>query len=204
MLKTIQFFFAFIIGIAVAYLFLKNSEYRKKVTEENYAVIISQKIEQLNKLVVEEDNLAEIYTYKNAKNFLGEWISFDKKIVLLTKAKIQASYDMKKMEVKIDSINQIIYINKVPQLKVEVFSDTQFYDFEQSNFNKFNKEEINRIKKKAINKLVSKINKKELEKRTRVQLIKNLSEIYLLAKIYGWQIKDNTIYQPELIRINAF
>lgn len=203
MQKIIPYIFIFLLGILVTYLFIENRKNSSENTIESVA-IINEKIEKLNKLVVEEDTYAEIYTYKNAKNFLGKWLTFDKKLILLTKAKVQASYDMRKMDVRLDTIKHIIYIQKTPDLKVEIFSDIDFHDMEQSNFNKFESQEINQIKKKAVAQIEKKIDKVSLEKRAKEQLIRNLSEIYLLAKLYGWKIEDNTSYKTELKKITSF
>ncbi len=203
MQKIIPYIFIFLLGILVTYLFIENRKNSSENTIESVA-IINEKIEKLNKLVVEEDTYAEIYTYKNAKNLLGKWLTFDKKLILLTKAKVQASYDMRKMDVRLDTIKHIIYIQKTPDLKVEIFSDVDFHDMEQSNFNKFELQEINQIKKKAVAQIEKKIDKVSLEKRAKEQLIRNLSEIYLLAKLYGWKIEDNTSYKTELKKITSF
>ena len=46
--------------------------------------------------------------------------------------------------------------------------------------------------------LVKTIDQTDLKQQAHEQLLQNLEEIYLLARIYGWEIRDDTPYSREL------
>lgn len=166
----------------------------------NESHVIAYEIKKLNKMIVAEQMFSDVYSHKNSLYLPGlqDYFSFDKKILLLVNAKVQAVYNLKELEVEIDSANQTIYINHVPDLEIQTFPDVRFYDMEQSTFNSFNKDELNKIKENAVAHIEKSINKKKLRNEAHNQLIENLGDLYLLAKAYGWKIVDNTPYAKEL------
>ena len=172
----------------------KNS----KSTNESH--VIAYEIKKLNKMIVAEQMFSDIYSHKNSLYVPGlqDYFSFDKKILLLVNAKVQAVYNLKELEVEIDSANQTIYINHVPEMEIQTFPDVRFYDMEQSTFNNFNKDELNKIKENAVAHIEKSIDKKKLRNEAHSQLIENLGDLYLLAKTYGWEIVDKTPYAQEL------
>lgn len=105
------------------------------------------------------------------------------------------------MEVELDSVNKKILIKSIPEVDLKVFPDVDFYDMDQSVFNKFEKSELNEIKKRGIAKMEEKIDRNKLKTEAHQQLIQNLSDIYQIAKIYGWEVEDKTIYATELKKI---
>lgn len=171
---------------------------RTETAENTHSIIYE--IKKLNKLIVAEQSYSDVISHKNSiyLPYLGNLFSFDKKVLLLVDAKIQATYDLNKMDVKIDSAKKTIYILKIPELEIKTYPDIRFYDIEQSTFNTFNKDELNVIKEKSVEQINKKIDKKQLEKKAHQQLIENLHEIYLLAKAYNWKIVDETPYSGEL------
>ena len=170
----------------------------KKDSKIEASHTIAYGIERLNKMVVAEQNFANFFSHKSKTSFMGDIISFDKNLLLKVDIKAQASYDLKKMEVEIDSVNEIIYIRSIPELKVELFPDVEFFDMNQSMLNQFSKDDLNAVKKKAILEVEKTIDQSGLKQKAHEQLIQNLEDIYLLAKIYGWTVKDATPYAKEL------
>lgn len=194
--SLIKYLFVFLFGILITYAFLNTKgKYKKEASHT-----IAYGIKRLNKLVVAEQQFSNFYTHTSKNIFMlyENWFT-ESSIILKVDLKAQATYDLSKMKVEIDSINQIIKINEIPKLKIETFPDIEFIGLEQSSFNKFTKEDLNQIKKNATKNIIKKIDKKKLEAEAREQLIENLEEIYLLAKIYGWEIEDKTPYKNELL-----
>ena len=191
---------AFILGSILTIWGVKSCE--KKTYSEDSRVIAYQ-INKMNKMVVAEQSLSEIYTHTSKKSLpgLGSIYSADKKVTMLVNGKVQASYDLSKMEVELDSVNKKILIKSIPEVDLKVFPDVDFYDMDQSVFNKFEKSELNEIKKRGIAKMEGKIDRNKLKTEAHQQLIQNLSDIYQIAKIYGWEVEDKTIYATELKKI---
>jgi len=184
-------------GILLTYFVMKQTKNSKSTNESH---VIAYEIKKLNKMIVAEQMFSDIYSHKNSLYVPGlqDYFSFDKKILLLVNAKVQAVYNLKELEVEIDSANQTIYINHVPEMEIQTFPDVRFYDMEQSTFNNFNKDELNKIKENAVAHIEKSIDKKKLRNEAHSQLIENLGDLYLLAKTYGWEIVDKTPYAQEL------
>lgn len=197
MKKIIYIAGGILLGILLTYFVMKQMQLRESTNESH---VIAYEIKKLNKMIVAEQMFSDVYSHKNSLYVPGlqDYFSFDKKILFLVNAKVQAVYDLKKLEVEVDSANQIIYINRVPELEIQTYPDVRFYDMEQSTFNTFNKDELNKIKDRAIAHIEKSIDKEKLKNEAHVQLIENLGELYLLAKAYGWKIVDQTPYAKEL------
>lgn len=171
---------------------------REKTSESSHT--IAYEIKKMNKMVVAEQQYSDVFSHENSWYLPGfeNYFSFDKKILLLVNAKIQATYNLSQMKIEIDSARKTIYINEIPELEIKTYPDIQFYDVEQSTFNTFKKDELNRIKDQAVAEIEKSIDEDELKKQAHSQLIENLGEIYLLAKAHNWKLVDNTPYSKEL------
>ncbi len=166
----------------------------------NQSHVIAYEIKKLNKMIVAEQMFSDVYSHQNSMYLPGlkDYFSFDKKVLFLVNAKVQATYDLKKLEIEMDENKRRIYINKVPDLELQTYPDVSIYDIDQSRFNTFNKDELNKIKIRAVEHIEKTIDKDKLRKEAHAQLIENLGELYSLAKAYDWEIVDNTPYANEL------
>ena len=186
-----------LIGGLITYFGL-NYFSKQNVSEDSR--VIAYQINKMNKMVVAEQSFSQIFAHTSKKSLpgLGSIYSADKKVTMLVNAKVQASYDLSKMEVELDSVNKKILIKSIPPVDIKVFPDVDFFDMDQSVFNKFEKDELNQVKKSGIEKLEQKIDRDKLKNEAHQQLIQNLTDIYQIAKIYGWEVEDRTIYAKEL------
>lgn len=194
-MKYLKYIFLVIIGFALGYLVLKAT-YKEQADESSSTIAYG--ISRLNKMVVAEQTYANFYSHKSKAGYLGNLVTFDKNLLLKVKIKAQASYDLSKMKVEIDSANKTIHIKEIPELKIETFPDVDFFEVNQSKFNQFSKKDLNGIKKRAIEEVKKTINETNLRNEAHKQLIYNLEEVYLLAKVYHWQVVDDTEYADEL------
>ncbi|MDO5509702.1 MAG: DUF4230 domain-containing protein [Weeksellaceae bacterium] len=171
----------------------------------NASHTIAYGIQRLNKLVVAEQTYSNFYSRKMSNKVLGiSALSFDKNVMIKAEARAQASYDLREMRVRIDSINETIYIEYIPEVKIEVFPDVDFFEMDQSVLNRFTSEELNDVKRSAIAEIQKQIDESALRQEAREQLMDNLEDIYLLAKIYGWKVVDDTNYAESLRRRMQF
>lgn len=193
--KYIKYLLIFLAGIFLTWLVLR---FTSKDSRSEASHTIAYGIERLNKLVVAEQNYANFYSHKSKSSYLGEFLSFDKTLLLKVDVRAQASYDLSQMEVQIDSVNEVIHIRKIPEVKIETFPDVEFFEMSQSMLNQFSKDDLNGIKQRAVAELVKTIDQTDLKQQAHEQLLQNLEEIYLLARIYGWEIRDDTPYSREL------
>ena len=195
MKNLIKYLLVFVAGIAIAY-FIFN--YTKNETKTDASHTIAYGIERLNKLVVAEQNYTNFYSHKSKTSFLGDMLSFNKNLLLKVDIRAQASYDLSQMEVEIDSANQTIIIRKIPEVKIETFPDVEFFEMNQSVMNQFSSDDLNAVKKRAVQEVEKTVDNTDLKKQANEQLLENLEEIYILAKIYGWKIDDQTPYSRTL------
>jgi len=186
-----------IIGGLLTYFAMKQFRTESSVNESH---VIAYEIKKLNKMIVAEQMFSDVYSHKNSLYVPGlqDYFSFDKKVLFLVNAKVQAVYDLKKLEVEIDSADRTIVINKIPELEINTYPDVKFYDMEQSTFNSFDKDELNAVQERAVQHIEKTIDKEKLEREAHRQLIENLGELYLLARAYNWKIVDKTPYAREL------
>ncbi|ADX68514.1 DUF4230 domain-containing protein [Weeksella virosa] len=187
---------AFLVGVLVTFLMMKQCS-TDNTAEQSH--VIAYQIQRMNKMIVAEQNYSDIYSYQSKKSFPGfeRFYSADKKITMLINAKAQATYDLSKMNITIDSIQKKIILKDIPAVEIKIYPDVQFHDLDQSMFNKFEKDELNGIKKRGIQHVEKIINKTELKKQAHEQLIQNLGEIYAIAKLYNWEVVDETPYAKE-------
>lgn len=195
--KYVLLVVGFVFGILLTYFIMKQFQTE---STSNDSHVIAYEIKKLNKMIVAEQVFSDVYSHKNSRYLPGlqEFFSFDKKVLLLVNAKVLATYDLSKLDVTVDSAHKTILIKKVPDLEIQTYPEVKFFDLEQSSFNSFGKDELNGIQKRAIEHIERSIDKEKLQKEAHAQLIENLSNIYLLAKAYGWKIKDETPYASEL------
>ncbi len=184
-------------GVLLTYFLMKQFQKESSVNESH---VIAYEIQKLNKLIVAEQAFSDVYSHKNSRYIpgLANYFSFDKKVLLLVNAKVQATYDLNQLKVEIDSVDKIIRIQEVPPLEIAVYPDVKFYDLEQSTFNTFQKDELNAIQKRAVQHIEKTIDRPKLQKQAHVQLIENLGQIYQIAHLYNWKVEDHTPFAEEL------
>ena len=184
-------------GVLLTYFLMKQFQKESSVNESH---VIAYEIQKLNKLIVAEQAFSDVYSHKNSRYIpgLANYFSFDKKVLLLVNAKVQATYDLNQLKVEIDSVDKIIRIQEVPPLEIAVYPDVKFYDLEQSTFNTFQKDELNAIQKRAVQHIEKTIDRPKLQKQAHVQLIENLGQIYQIAHLYSWKVEDHTPFADEL------
>lgn len=197
MKKTVYIIAGILFGALLTYFIMKQFQTNSSTNESH---VIAYEIQKMNKMIVAEQMFSDVYSHKSSSYVPGlkDYFSFDKKVLFLVNAKVQATYDLKKLEVELDEENKTIYIQKVPEMELEIFPDVSIYDLDQSRFNTFEKDELNEIKKRAIEHIEKSIDQKKLEDQAHQQLIENLGELYQLAKIYDWKIIDKTVLAKEL------
>lgn len=195
--KTFYLTIGLLLGALFTYFIMKQFQH---TSVSNDSHVIAYEIKKLNKMVVAEQTFSDVYSHKSSLYFPGmeRFFSFNKKVLYLVNAKVQATYDLSKLDMEVDSVKKIIYIHKVPDLEIKTYPDVSIFDLDQSTFNKFSKDELNEIKDKAVAHIEKTIDRKKLEKEAHDQLIQNLSDLYLLAQTYGWKVEDKTPYSKEL------
>ncbi len=185
--------FSALIGVSFGFLYFKN--YDKQVSYDSH--VIQNEIKNLSKLIVTEGSYSNVYSYKDVEEYFGDWISFEKKIIVVVNAKAQVLYDMKKVDIELDSLTQTIILNKIPAPEIQIIPDVKYFDIKQSTFNKFSSDDMNNIKAKALKEVEESIELSNLKEQAEERLNKELNDIFILSKTFGWKIKNKTNYSVK-------
>lgn len=157
--------------------------------------LIQQQIKNVGKLVVTEGHFAEVITYKDSKKYLGDFISFEKKAIVVINADVTVSFDLSKMKYDIDSINKVITVVEIPKEEIKIAPDFKYYNTESSTFNEFTGQDYNKINKIARANLAKKIQASTLKTNAKNRLLSELSSLFIVTKNLGWTMK----YKDEII-----
>ncbi|QNM85411.1 DUF4230 domain-containing protein [Polaribacter pectinis] len=188
-MRFLKYIAVFLLGFLIAKFWYKPKiENHKK---EEIQVVVNS-IKNLSKLVVSKGTFSEVYNYSDSKKYFYNYLSFDKKAIVTVNAEVEVGYDLSKLEIEIDSIGKKISINKIPKEEILISPDIKYFDLQQSSFNAFSKEELNKINQKSIEKIKETIEVTNLKTKAKTRLLEELSKIYQLSAIYGWEVVDNT------------
>ena len=157
--------------------------------------LIQQQIKNVGKLVVTEGHFAEVITYKDSKKYLGDFISFEKKAIVVINADVTVSFDLSKMKYDIDSINKVITVVEIPKEEIKIAPDFKYYNTESSTFNEFTGQDYNKINKIARANLAKKIQASTLKINAKNRLLSELNSLFIVTKNLGWTMK----YKDEVI-----
>ena len=95
---------ALIIGILSTYAYFNFKNNDNLVSE--HSQVIQNEIKHLSKLIVVEGSYSNVYSYKDVDQYFGDWLSFEKKVLVVVNAKAQVMYDMKQLNITLDSITK--------------------------------------------------------------------------------------------------
>ena len=184
------------VGYAIVCLigfFIAKNIYKSEIKATNEDIqIVMQSIKNISKLVVTEGTFSEVYSYKDAKKYFYDTFEFNKSAIVTVNAKVQVMFDLEKMIFEIDSVNKKILIKYIPKEEIIITPEVKYFDLQQSTFNSFSKEELNSINKKSIEKIKQTAEVSELKQNAKKRLIIELSKIYQLSAILGWEVVDKT------------
>ena len=165
----------------------KENTFQKEETQ-----VIVHSIKNMSKLIVSEGVFSEIYNDEQSKKYFYDTFEFKKSAIITVKAKVQVSFDLKEMEIEVDSVRRKIIIKKIPKEEITIIPDVKYFDLQQSTFNTFSKEELNSINKSSIRKIKETAEVTYLQIDAKERLIEELSNIYKLSSILGWEVVDKT------------
>jgi len=189
-LKSIlKYSFIFFIGLFIGLFFLWKSN---KSFQTKQIDIISHGIKNVSKLIVTEASFTEIYNYQDTDKYLFESLEFKKKVILLVTAKIQVSYNLKELEIEVDSLKREIILKKIPEEELTVIPNFKYYDFQQSMWNTFSKKELNEIQQNSLDQLITTVQVSNVKEKAKKQLVKELNNLLKVAALVNWKVVDNT------------
>lgn len=189
MMRFLKYLAVFLLGFLIARFWYQKQEINHQ--KEGIQVVVNE-IKNLRKLVVTQGTFSEVLNYSDSKKYFYDLVSFNKKAIVTVNAKVEVGYDLAKMDIQVDSIGKKIIINKIPTEEIIVSPDVKYFDLQQSGFNSFSKEELNKINQKSIEKIKETAEISSIKTLAKKRLLEELSKIYQLSSLYGWEVVDNT------------
>lgn len=171
------------------YHYFSGAQNTTTITHET--ALIQQQIKNVGKLVVTEGHFAEVLTYKDHKQYLGNLVSFDKKALVIINAEVTVSFDLRKIEYRIDAPNKRLLLTHIPEEEIKISPDIKYYDVEQSAFNNFTGEDYNKINTLARASLAKKIARSSLKANARNRLVSELAKVLVVTRLMGWTLVYN-------------
>jgi hypothetical protein len=196
MFKNRKYLTSFLIGVMASMLlfliWLKIKSHSADKVQNDYYIITNQ-IRKMNKLVVMEQDFSSIQKTKISSQVAGGFLpESEKEIITFTKTNAQVSYDLNKMKLDVDSTGKKLIIQELPNADIKIIPSVEIQSFDDSFFNRFNENDIQKITNSAKENAVKTVNENRLRSEGRTQLLKNLNQIFVLAKALNYKIVDQT------------
>ncbi|MES2864395.1 MAG: DUF4230 domain-containing protein [Bacteroidota bacterium] len=176
------------IVVVLIYNFVFKKENSTSVIEYDTA-LIQQQVKNVGKLVVTEGHFSEVLTYKDQKKYLGDWLSFEKKAIVVINADVTVGFDLSKVKFEVDSINKVLKISNLPKEEIKVNPDYKYYSVDESTFNEFEGQDYNKVNKIARENLNRKINASTLKTDAKKRLKEELYKLYSFVEIIKWEVE---------------
>jgi hypothetical protein len=188
-MRISRYILVFLVGFLIAkFWYQKEETFQSK---EEIKVVLNA-VKNMSKLVVSSGNFSEVYNYSDSKRYFYDYVSFDKKAIVTVNATVEVGYDLSKLGIEIDSLAKKIYIQKIPEEEITIAPNVQYFDLQQSQFNAFSKEDLNKINQKSIEKIKQTVALTNLKKDAKTRFFEEISKIYQLSAVYGWEVVDRT------------
>lgn len=187
-MRKILFSVVCTLGIILVFRHCENRAKEKRTLSES-SMLIQEQLRNTSKLVVTEGYFTEVYKYKDARKLFGNFLSAEKKALVVVNAEVQLLYDLSKLEVTIDSVNRVLRIISIPEEELKIFPEFEYYDITADYFNPFDAEDYNQIKENVKVLLTNKIKASGLQDNARNRLLSELSKFYILTHSLGWTLE---------------
>ena len=138
-----------------------------------------------------EQDLSTLYSSKVSYKFLGNAVS-ENTVMAFTKTKAQASYDLNKMKIDVDSVNRKLIIRELPSPEISIIPSVEIRSIDDSFLNRVDDTQIKKVTEAAKKDAVSRVDQNKLRTEGKTQLMENLDNIFVLAKALKYTIEDET------------
>lgn len=181
-----------ILGLVLAFgigIFLTRKYYgltEHKSSES--ATVLLERIQNVCKLVTVEGHFSEVYQHSDYWGY-NVW-PFNKKILIIVKAKVSAGYDMTTMKIVMDSKTKTVFLQNVPtQAQIISIDHTlEYFDINEGSFNSFTPKDYSELNEKAKGFIKTKAEESQLRKLAEGQGNKMLDMIRFMAESSDWKV----------------
>lgn len=184
--------FGSVLALVIVF-FLRYCEHERDNREElhRHSALIQKQLDNVGKLVVTEGNFAQVYTYEDFKTLYFDWLTAEKKAIVVVNAKATIAYDLSKIETQIDENTKTVTLLTIPEPELSINPNIEYYDLQQDYLNQFEAEDYNKIKQQVEDSLRKSIEASSLVTNAENRLVSELQKIYLLTNSMGWVLQYN-------------
>ncbi|WP_417431516.1 DUF4230 domain-containing protein [Halpernia sp.] len=195
-MRNRKYLISFIIGaitmLLLFFIWRKISGKTDDKVETDFYIITNQ-IRKMNKLVVMEQDFSSMQKTKISSQLVGGFLPpSEKEIITFTKTNAQVSYNLNKMKLEVDSLGKKLIIKELPNAEIKITPSVEIQSLDDSFFNRFDEKDLKKITNSAKENAIKTVNQNRLRNEGRVQLLKNLDQIFVLAKALNYKIEDQT------------
>lgn len=184
--------FGVIITLVVLFTFKYCGDKQQEQTQlRAHTALIQKELKNVGKLIVTEGHFSEVFTYKNSKSMFGDLYNSEKQAIVIVNADVTVGYDLSQIQYKVDSINKVLQIIKIPKEEIKINPDFEYYDIQADFLNPFEAKDYNKIKETIKASLMKKIDASQLKSNAKNRLISELSKFYILTNSLGWTLQYN-------------
>lgn len=196
--------FGVVITLVILFTF-KYCEERKNSQAElrESSTLIKEQIKNVGKLVVTEGHFSEVFNYKNSKNYFGDYLTSEKKALVVVNAEVTIAYDLSQLEYQIDEPTKTLTITHIPKEEIKISPELEYYDIQSDFFNPFEASDYNQIKDIIKSSLSKKLENSDIKANAKNRLISELSKFYILTNSLGWTLKYNQTPIDTATELNA-
>ena len=121
----------------------------------------------------------------------------------MVNAEVTIAYDLKNVEYEIDEVGKTLFISSVPEPKIKINPDFEYYDVSADYLNPFEANDYNRIKRNVNVSLMKKIKASAMVSNAQNRLLSELSRLLVLTNSMGWTLvfEEKPIENFEELRL---
>ncbi len=153
--------------------------------------LIQEELRNVGKMIVTEGHFSEIFNYENSKEILGNYLTAEKKALVVVNANVSISYDLSQIEYLVDEQKKELTILSIPEPEIRLNPDLEYYDVQADFFNPFQARDYNEIKEAVELSLSEKIEASDLRSNAQNRLLSELSKFLILTNSMGWTLRHN-------------
>lgn len=183
------------LGIAGSSFYFKKQQDREL---NQQSALLLEKIKQVCKLITVEGEFSEIFTHRDEKNMFFKLIQFEKKALLIVKAKVMIGFDLTKIKIEVNTQKKQVLLSRFPAPEIlSIDNDLEYYDVQKGIINKFSGTDLTSMNKKSKDFIREKVAESDLYILAGNQAAESIQIIRALIESVGWVLVSENLAFKE-------
>ncbi|WP_340115116.1 DUF4230 domain-containing protein [Maribellus mangrovi] len=183
------------LGIVGSSFYFKSKQDREL---NQQSALLLEKIKQVCKLITVEGEFSEIFTHRDEKNMFFKLIQFEKKALLIVKAKVMIGFDFTKIKIEVNTQKKQILLSRFPAPEIlSIDNDLEYYDVQKGIINKFSGTDLTSMNKKSKDFIREKVADSDLYILAGNQAAESIQIIRALIESVGWVLVSENLAFKE-------